>query len=145
LSVGFFNSRLSSAVDTAKKVILYVVKQRGEVDIKRLMYIVYLIDREIYYVAGFTLFSWSYVFSGLRSFDVYDVVDYLVDVGYLDKEVKGVDIVYRIRREDVRIELPKQLKEIVDKIIEKTKDVDNLKGYIEGMIDPSFVKVAVLA
>ena len=70
-------------MDVVRKVVLYVVAKLGEVDVKRLMYLMYLIDRELYYVAGFTLNDWKYIFSGLRSFDVYDVADELVDLGYL--------------------------------------------------------------
>jgi hypothetical protein len=60
----------------------------GEVDVKRLMYLAYLVDRELYYLCGFTLFPWRFVYSGLRSYDVYDIADELVDLGYFDKEVK---------------------------------------------------------
>jgi hypothetical protein len=106
------------------------------------MYILYLVDREVYYVAGFTLFEWRFVFSGLRSFDVYDVVDVLTDLGYLDKEASGVGIVYRFRREEVEVELPKQLKDVVDKVLEKVKGDSNLEGYITKLIDPNVVKIA---
>ena len=61
-------------MDVVRKAVLYVVKRLGEVDVKRLMYVMYLIDRELYYVAGFTLFSWKFTFGGLRSLDVYDVL-----------------------------------------------------------------------
>jgi len=130
-------------VDVVRKTVLYVVARLGEVDVKRLMYLMYLIDRELYYVAGFTLFEWKYVFSGLRSFDVYDVADDLVDLGYLEKEVKDRDIVYRIRGER-RVELPKQLRDVVDKVIEKVKGVENLEELISKLIDPNIVEIAGL-
>ena len=109
---------------------LYVVAQLGEVDVKRLMYLAYLVDRELYYLCGFTLFPWRFVYGGLRSFDVYDVADVLVDFGYLDKEVKEKGVVYRFSREEVRFELPSQLKNVVDKVLEKTRGVDNLEEYV---------------
>jgi hypothetical protein len=127
-------------VDVGKKVVLYVVAGLGEVDIKRLMYVMYLIDREIYYIAGFTLYDWKYVFSGLRSFDVYDVADELVDLGYLDKDVKNV-IVYRLRHEEVKVELPKQLKDVVDKVLGKVEGDINLEEYVLKMIDLNVVKI----
>jgi hypothetical protein len=130
-------------VDVGKKVVLYVVVRLGEVDIKRLMYVMYLIDHEIYYIAGFTLFEWKYVFSGLRSFDVYDVVDSLVDLGYLEKEVGDKDIVYRVRGER-RVELPKQLKDVVDKVLVKVEGDVNLGEYVMKVIDPNIVNVAGL-
>ena len=130
-------------MDVVRKTVLYVVARLGEVDVKRLMYLMYLIDRDLYYVAGFTLFEWKYVFSGLRSFDVYDVADDLVDLGYLEKEVKDRDIVYRIRGER-RVELPKQLRDVVDKVIEKVKGVENLEELISKLIDPNIVEIAGL-
>jgi hypothetical protein len=52
-------------MDVVRRTVLYVAMRLGEFDVKRLMYIMYLIDRELYYVAGFTLFEWKFVFSGL--------------------------------------------------------------------------------
>jgi hypothetical protein len=129
-------------MDVVKKVMMYVVGRLGEVDVKRLVYIMYLIDREIYHIAGFTLFDWKYVFSGLRSFDVYDVADELADVGYFDKEVRDKDIVYRFAREDVRVELHRQLKDVVDKVLEKVMGVADLEGHVLKVIDPNVVKIA---
>ena len=121
---------------------MYMVAQLGEVDVKRLMYLAYLVDSELYYLCGFTLFEWRFVYSGLRSFDVYDVVDELVDLGYLDKVVRENDIVYRFRREEVRFELPSQLKDVVDKVLEKTRGIDELEQLEEHVlkrIDPNIV------
>jgi len=128
-------------VDLVRKVVLYVVAQLGEVDVKRLMYLAYLVDRELYYLCGFTLFPWRFVYGGLRSFDVYDVADVLVDFGYLDKEVKEKGVVYRFSREEVRFELPSQLKNVVDKVLEKTRGVDNLEEYVLKLIDLNIVKI----
>jgi hypothetical protein len=130
-------------MDISKKVVLYMVSQLGEVDVKRLTYLVYLVDRELYYLCGFTLFPWKFVSSGLRSFEVYNVVDELVDIGYVDKVVND-SVVYRLRREDVKVELPKPLKDVVDKVIEKTRGVDNLEEYVLKFIDPNVVEVAGL-
>jgi hypothetical protein len=113
----------------------------GEVDVRRLMYLLYLVDRELFYLCGFTLFEWRFVYSGLRSFDVYDVVDELVDLGYLDKVVEDSDIVYRFMRER-KIDLPKHLKDIVDKVLEKTGSIDELEQLEEHVlkrIDPNIV------
>jgi len=131
-------------VDIVRKVILYMVAQLGVVDIKRLMYLAYLVDRELYYLCGFTLFPWRFVYSGLRSFDVYDVADVLVDLGYFDKEVKDSGIVYRFRREEVKFKLPSQLKDVVDKVLEKARGVDNLEEYVLKLIDLNIVDVAGL-
>jgi len=128
-------------VSLVRKVVLYMVAQLGEVDVKRLMYLAYLVDSELYYLCGFTLFEWRFVYSGLRSFDVYDVADELVDLGYLDKEVDDSDIVYRFMCE-CKIDLPKHLKDIVDKVLEKTRGVDELEQLEEHMlkrIDPNIV------
>jgi hypothetical protein len=130
-------------MDISKKVTLYVVVRLREVAVSRLMHLMYLIDRELYYMCGFTMFPWRVV-SKLRSFDVYEVVDELVDLGYLDKVADGVDITYRLSREDVKVELPKPLKDVVDKVIEKTKGVDNLEEYVVKLIDPNIVEVAGL-
>jgi len=119
-----------------------MVAQLGEVDVRRLMYLLYLVDRELYYLCGFTLFEWRFVYSGLRSFDVYDVVDELVDLGYLDKVVRENDVVYRFRREEVRFELSSQLKDVVDKVLEKTRGIDELEQLEEHVlkrIDPNIV------
>jgi len=124
-----------------------MVAQLGEVDVKRLMYLAYLVDRELYYLCGFTLFEWRFVYSGLRSFDVYDVADELVDLGYLDKEVEDSDIVYRFRREEVKFELPSQLKDVVDKVLEKTRGVDGvveLEEHVLKRIDLNIVDIAGL-
>jgi hypothetical protein len=121
-----------------------VVARLGEVDSRKLMYIMYLVDRELYYVAGFTLFSWRYVFSGLRSFDVYDVVDGLVDLGYLEKEVNNENIMYRVRREEVKVVLPKQLMDVVDKVLVKVEGDVNLEEYVTKHIDPNVVDIAGL-
>ena len=121
---------------------VYVVARLGEVDVKRLMYIMYLVDRELFYVAGFTLFLWRYSFSGLRSFDVYDVVDGLVDLGYLDKVVGERDIVYRLGREGVEVELHRQLRDVVDKVLVKVEGDVNLEEYVARSIDPNVVKIA---
>jgi hypothetical protein len=126
-------------VDAAKKVVLYVVKKLGEVDMKRLMHLMYLIDRELFYLCGFTLFSWRVTLFRVRSFDVYDAADYLVDAGYLDKEVKDSAIVYKIRRE-VEVKLPKQLRDVVDKVLEKAEGVDNLEEHIVKLIDPNIAE-----
>jgi len=141
LNVRFFNYGFSADVDVVRKVVLYVVAQLKEVDVKRLMYVMYLVDRELYYVSGFTLFSWKFVFSGLRSFDVYDVADELTDLGYLDKVVGDKDIVYRFRRESVEVELHKQLRDVVDKVLEKVRGVEDLGEYVLKLIDPNVVKV----
>jgi hypothetical protein len=130
----------SADADVVRKVVLYVVAQLKEVDVKRLMYVMYLIDRELYYVAGFTLFSWKFVFSGLRSFDVYDVADELTDLGYLDKVVGDKDIVYRLRRESVEVELHKQLKNVVDKVLEKVEGMENLEEYVLKVLDRNIVE-----
>jgi len=129
-------------VSLVRKVVLYMVAQLGEVDVKRLMYLAYLVDSELYYLCGFTLFEWRFVYSGLRSFDVYDVVDELVDLGYLDKVVRENDIVYRFRREEVRFELSSQLKDVVDKVLEKTRGIDELaqlEEHVLKRIDPNIV------
>lgn len=131
-------------MDVVKKTVLYVASRVRVFDVKRLMYIMYLVDRELYYVAGFTLFSWRYVLSGLRSFDVYDVVDGLVDLGYLDKVVNDNNIVYRFRREEVKVELPKQLKDVVDKVLVKVEGVVDLEEYVVKMIDTNVVEIAGL-
>jgi len=126
--------------------VLYVVAQLGEVDVKRLMYLLYLVDRELYYLCGFTLFYWRFVYSGLRSFDVYDIVDELVDLGYLDKVVRDSGVVYRFMRER-KIDLPKHLKDIVDKVLEKTRGIDGvveLEEHVLKRIDPNIVDVAGL-
>jgi len=128
-------------MDVVRRVILYVVARLKEVDVKRLMYVMYLVDRELYYVAGFTLFSWKFTFGGLRSFDVYDVADELTDLGYFDKVVGDKDIVYRFRRESVEVELHKQLKDVVDKVLGKVRDVEDLGEYVVKLIDPNIVKV----
>jgi len=128
-------------VDLVKKVILYVAQQLGEVDVRRLMYLLYLVDRELYYLCGFTLFEWRFVYSGLRSYDVYDVADELVDFGYLDKVVKDSGIVYRFRRER-KIDLTKHVKDIVDKVLEKTRGIDELaqlEEHVLKRIDPNIV------
>jgi len=126
--------------------VLYVVAQLGEVDVKRLMYLLYLVDRELYYLCGFTLFYWRFVYSGLRSFDVYDIVDELVDLGYLDKVVRDSGVVYRFMRER-KIDLPKHVKDIVDKVLEKTRGIDGvveLEEHVLKRIDPNIVDVAGL-
>ena len=127
-------------MDVVRKVVLYVVAQLKEVDRKRLMYVMYLIDRELYYVAGFTLFSWKFTFSGLRSFDVYDVADELTDLGYFDKVVGDKNIVYMLRRESVKIKLYKQLKDIIDKVLEKVRSVENLEEYVLKVLDQNVVE-----
>ena len=129
-------------MDVVRKVVLYVVAQLKEVDVKRLMYVMYLIDRELYYVAGFTLFSWKFVFSGLRSFDVYDAADELTDLGYLDRVVGDEDVVYRFRREGVEVELPKQLRDVVDKVLEKVGGVEDVEEHVLKLIDPNVVEIA---
>jgi len=129
-------------VSLVRKVVLYMVAQLGEVDVRRLMYLLYLVDRELFYLCGFTLFEWRFVYSGLRSFDVYDVVDELVDLGYLDKVVRENDVVYRFRREEVRFELSSQLKDVVDKVLEKTRGIDELaqlEEHVLKRIDPNIV------
>ena len=131
-------------MDLVRKVVLYMVAQLGEVDVKRLMYLAYLVDRELYYLCGFTLFPWRFVYSGLRSFDVYDVADVLVDLGYLDKVVKDSGVVYRFRREEVKFKLPSQLKDVVDKVLEKARGVDNLEEHVLKRIDPNIVDIAGL-
>jgi len=129
-------------MDVVRRVVVYVVARLGEVDVRRLMYIMYLVDRELFYVAGFTLFLWRYTFGGLRSFDVYDVADELADLGYFDKVVEGKDIVYRLRRREVEVELHKQLRDIVDKVLVKVEGDVNLEEYVVKNIDPNVVKIA---
>ena len=121
---------------------LYVASRLGEFDVKRLMYMIYLVDRELFYLCGFTLFEWRFVYSGLRSFDVYDVVDELVGL-YLDKVVRDSGVVYRFMRER-RVDLPKHVKDIVDKVLEKTRGIDNLEEYVLKLIDLNIVDVAGL-
>jgi len=130
-------------VDLVRKVVLYAASRLGEFDVKRLMYLMYLVDRELFYLCGFTLFYWKFVYSGLRSFDVYDIADELVDLGYLDKEVKE-SVVYRFVHERVNIELHKHLKDVVDKVIEKTKGIDEiavLEEHVLKRLDPDIVEI----
>ena len=129
-------------MDVVRRVVVYVVARLGEVDVRRLMYIMYLVDRELFYVAGFTLFLWRYTFGGLRSFDVYDVADELADLGYFDKVVEGKDIVYRLRRREVEVELHKQLRDIVDKVLVKVEGDVNLEEYVVKNVDTNVVKIA---
>ena len=129
-------------MDVVRRVVVYVVARLGEVDVRRLMYIMYLVDRELFYVAGFTLFLWRYTFGGLRSFDVYDVADELVDLGYFDKVVEGRDIMYRLRRKEVEVELHRQLRDVVDKVLMKVEGDVNLEEYVARNIDPNVVKIA---
>jgi len=126
--------------------VLYVASRLGEFDVKRFMYLLYLIDRELFYLCGFTLFEWRFVYSGLRSYDVYDIADELVDFGYLDKVVKDSGVVYRFMRER-KIDLPKHVKDIVDKVLEKTRGVDELaqlEEHVLKRIDPNIVDIAGL-
>ena len=130
-------------MDLVRKVVLYAASRLGEFDVKRLMYLMYLVDRELFYLCGFTLFYWKFVYSGLRSFDVYDIADELVDLGYLDKEVKE-SVVYRFVHERVNIELHKHLKDVVDKVIEKTKGIDEiavLEEHVLKRLDPDIVEI----
>ena len=127
-------------MDVVRKVVLYVIAQLKEVSRKRLVRIMYLIDRELYYVAGFTLFDWKLVLGGLKSLDVYGVADVLMDLGYLDEVVMDNDIVYRLRSESVKVKLHKQLKDVVDKVLEKVKDVKDLEDYVLKMLDPNVVE-----
>ena len=112
---------------------LYVASRLGEFDVKRLMYLLYLVDRELFYLCGVTLFEWRFVYSGLRSYDVYDIADELVDFGYLDKVVRDSGIVYRFMRER-KIDLPKHVKDIVDKVLEKTRGIDGLAELEEHVL-----------
>ena len=133
-------------MDLVKKVVLYMASRLGEFDVKKLMYLMYLVDRELFYLCGFTLFEWRFVFSGLRSFDIYDVADELVDLGYLDKEVKE-SVVYRFVRERVKFELPKHVRDVVDKVLEKTKGIDEiavLEEHVLKRLDPDIVEIAGL-
>ena len=127
---------------------LYVASRLGEFDVKRLMYMLYLIDRELYYLCGFTLFEWRFVYSGLRSFDVYEVVDELVDLGYLDKSLSNEGgMIYRFMRERVKFELPKHVRDVVDKVLEKTKGIDEiavLEEHVLKRLDPDVVEIAGL-
>jgi len=135
-------------VDLVRKVVLYVASRLGEFDVKRLMYLLYLIDRELYYLCGFTLFEWRFVYSGLRSFDVYDIADDLVDLGYLDKSLSNEGgMIYRFMRERVKFELPKHVRDVVDKVIEKTKGIDEiamLEEHVLKRLDPNVVEIAGL-
>jgi len=128
--------------------VLYVASRLGEFDVKRLMYLLYLIDRELYYLCGFTLFEWRFVYSGLRSFDVYDIADDLVDLGYLDKSLSNEGgMIYRFMRERVKFELPKHVRDVVDKVIEKTKGIDEiamLEEHVLKRLDPNVVEIAGL-
>jgi len=128
--------------------VLYVASRLGEFDVKRLMYMLYLIDRELYYLCGFTLFEWRFVYSGLRSFDVYEVVDELVDLGYLDKSLSNEGgMIYRFMRERVKFELPKHVRDVVDKVLEKTKGIDEiavLEEHVLKRLDPDVVEIAGL-
>ena len=127
---------------------LYVAERLGEFDVKRLMYLMYLIDRELFYLCGFTLFYWKFVYSGLRSFDVYEVADELVDLGYLDKSLSNEGgMIYRFMRERVKFELPKHVRDVVDKVIEKTKGIDGvamLEEHVLKRLDPNVVEIAGL-
>jgi len=128
--------------------VLYVASRLGEFDVKRLMYLMYLVDRELFYLCGFTLFEWRFVYSGLRSFDVYEVADELVDLGYLDKSLSNEGgMIYRFMRERVKFELPKHVRDVVDKVIEKTKGIDEiavLEEHVLKRLDPDIVEIAGL-
>jgi hypothetical protein len=75
---------------------------------------------------------------------VYGVVDELAGLGYLDKQVGDRDIVYRLRREGVEVVLPKQLRDIVDKVLVKVEGDVNLEGHVLKHIDLNIVDVAGL-
>jgi len=128
--------------------VLYAASRLGEFDVKRLMYLMYLVDRELFYLCGFTLFEWRFVYSGLRSFDVYDVADELVDLGYLDKSLSNEGgMIYRFMRERVKFELPKHVRDVVDKVLEKTKGIDEivvLEEHVLKRLDPDVVEIAGL-
>jgi len=128
--------------------VLYVASRLGEFDVKRLMYLMYLVDRELFYLCGFTLFEWRFVYSGLRSFDVYEVADELVDLGYLDKSLSNEGgMIYRFMRERVKFELPKHVRDVVDKVLEKTKGIDEiavLEEHVLKRLDPDIVEIAGL-
>jgi hypothetical protein len=126
-------------VDVVKKVVLYVVKKRREVDVLTLMHLLYLVDRELFYSCGMTLFSWQMMTVGVHSFDVFNVADSLVDGSYLDKDLKGSRIVYRLKRE-MYIELPRRLKEIVDKVLEEAEGVGDLERHVLELIDLNIVR-----
>ena len=128
-------------MDVVKKMVIYTVSKLGEVDVKRLTYIMYLVDRELYYLCGFTLFEWRLSLSGLRSFDIYNTVDELEAAGYLEREVRDDAIVYRARRS---VEPPKQIRDVVYKVVEKVKGVDYVFNYILKFIDPNVVEIAGL-
>jgi hypothetical protein len=50
------------------------------------------------------------------------------------------DIVYRFRRESVEVKLHKQLRDVVDKVLEKVEGVENLEEYVLKVLDRNVVE-----
>jgi hypothetical protein len=112
-----------------KPVILYLLKKYGPLTLRRIRYVMYLIDRELHNRYGYTLFRWKVYKYGIISRELYDALDDLWTDDKIERKVGDYDIVYEcVGGCDVNI--PPEVGEVVDYVI----------GIVNNMSDGELIR-----
>lgn len=123
--------------DYRHALILYVLQRTGPMGRRRLVKLLFLIDRELCNRYGASAFRWVLYKYGPLSWDVYNTLDDLEELGLVEKEVAEDDIVYRAAAGG---EPRREVEEAADAVIEKWggRRFDELVSHVNGLVEKAW-------
>jgi len=117
--------------------IIHVLRRAGSTPRRKLMKLLFLIDRELYNRFGATAFSWKAYKYGPFSRDLLDVLDAMELHRSVEGRAEGGDIVYELTT-TAPADLPQEVKEVADRVLDvwAGKGLDELAEYVNAFITP---------
>jgi uncharacterized protein YwgA len=118
-------------------VVIHVLRRLGRTPRRKLMKLLFLIDRELHIRFGETAFRWRWYKYGPFSREVLNVLDAMELYGSLRSWAEEGDIIYELTT-TASPELPQEAREIADKIIDEwgRRSIDELAEYVNSLITP---------
>jgi uncharacterized protein YwgA len=117
--------------------IIYVLRRVGSAPRRKLMKLLFLIDKELYNRFGVAVFHWKAYKYGPFSREVLDVLDAMELHRSVEGKVEDSDIVYELTT-TASADLPQEVREVADKILDEwsSRSVDELAEYVNAFITP---------
>ena len=125
---------MNVAFDAYEADLIRYVLRRGPMARTKLMKLLFLIDRELHRRFGSTVFRWKMYKYGPFFREVLDVLDDMEIDGFVVAKVTNDAIIYELAS-TVPAELPQEVKETADKILETwaRRSFDELLTYVYNM------------
>jgi hypothetical protein len=116
----------------ARNLVAYVLR-RGDMPRRKLMKLLYLVDRELYMRRGYTVFRWKLYRYGPLSRGVFDALDELEDADAAEMYVTDDAVMYRLLQP--LPEPPDEVKEAADRVLDTwaSRSLDELAEYVNNL------------